>query len=192
MATRAATRSATSRGPCRWPCRRCAVWDSDVWTASAATTPARWRLRPDGGDIAGKDSVTGHWEMAGIVLERPFPTFPDGFPPGARWPVRARASGDARSAMSWRPGQPSSSARGRAHADRRANRLHVGRQRVPDAAHEDVIPIDEQYRICQERSTSYARGLGVARVIARPFVGRARRVHANGQPPGLRASSRPV
>ena len=76
-----ATRSATSRARCRFACRRCDRWGWRGWRTSA-----RRRRPPRGaaGRMAeaspGKDSVTGHWEMAGIVLDRPFPTFPHGFP----------------------------------------------------------------------------------------------------------------
>ena len=81
---------------------------------------------------AGKDSVTGHWEMMGIVLDRPFPVFPNGFPkelleaferrdrPAHAWQLRGVRDADYRG-----------SRRG-AHAHRQAHRLYVGRQRVSD------------------------------------------------------------
>ena len=80
----------------------------------------------------GKDSVTGHWEMMGLVLDRPFPTFPHGFPAESHRASSSGASAAGRSATWPRRAPRSSTTRRRAHAHRRADRLHVGRQRVPD------------------------------------------------------------
>ena len=81
----------------------------------------------------GKDSVTGHWEMAGLVLDRPFPTFPERL---SRRAHRASSSGaSAARTLGNKVGvghRDHRRARRRAHAHRRADRLHVGRQRVPD------------------------------------------------------------
>jgi phosphopentomutase len=122
---------------------------------------------------AGKDSVTGHWEMMGIVLDRPFPTFPAGFPPevvaeferriGRRTIGNVVASGteiiERLGAEHVRTGQPI---------------VYTSADSVFQiAAHEDVIPIAEQYRICEVAFDLVGRGMGVGRVIARPFVGSA-------------------
>jgi phosphopentomutase len=119
----------------------------------------------------GKDSVTGHWEMMGIVLDRPFPTFPHGFPAdliaeferriGRRTLGNVVASGteiiDRLGAEHVRTGKPI---------------VYTSADSVFQiAAHEDVIPIDQQYRICETAFDLVARGMGVGRVIARPFVG---------------------
>ena len=119
----------------------------------------------------GKDSVTGHWEMMGIVLDRPFPTFPSGFPPeliaafeqriGRRTLGNVVASGteiiERLGAEHVRTGRPI---------------VYTSADSVFQiAAHEAVIPIDEQYRICEAAFELAALGLGVGRVIARPFVG---------------------
>jgi phosphopentomutase len=119
----------------------------------------------------GKDSVTGHWEMMGVVLDRPFPTFPEGFPPGLIAEFERRigrgtignvvASGteiiDRLGADHVRTGKPI---------------VYTSADSVFQiAAHEDVIPIAEQYSICEVAFDLAARGLGVGRVIARPFVG---------------------
>src|SRR5258705_4604386 len=119
----------------------------------------------------GKDSVTGHWEMMGIVLDRPFPTFPDGFAPhviaeferriGRRTIGNVVASGteiiDRLGAEHMRTGKPI---------------IYTSADSVFQiAAHEGVIPIREQYRICEMAFDLVGRGLGVARVIARPFIG---------------------
>ena len=120
---------------------------------------------------AGKDSVTGHWEMTGIVLDRAFPTFPHGFPSdliaeferriGRRTLGNVVASGTA-----------IIDALGPEHLRTGAPIVYTSADSVFQiAAHEDVIPMPEQYRICGVAFELAARGLGVARVIARPFVG---------------------
>ena len=120
---------------------------------------------------AGKDSVTGHWEMMGIVLDRAFPTFPQGFSPdviaeferriGRRTIGNVVASGteiiDRLGPEHVRTGRPI---------------VYTSADSVFQiAAHEDVIPIAEQYRICEAAFDLVSRGMGVGRVIARPFVG---------------------
>jgi phosphopentomutase len=120
----------------------------------------------------GKDSVTGHWEIAGIVLSRAFPTFPDGFPPELMHPFEARigrgtlgnkaASGtviiDELGAEHMRTGKPI---------------VYTSADSVFQiAAHEEVIPVPELYRICEIAYELAAEGYGIGRVIARPFVGR--------------------
>lgn len=120
---------------------------------------------------AGKDSVTGHWEMMGIVLQRPFPTFPAGFPDELIAEFERRigratignvvASGteiiDRLGPEHMRTGQPI---------------VYTSADSVFQiAAHEDVVPVPELYRICEIAFDLVARGSGVGRVIARPFVG---------------------
>jgi phosphopentomutase len=109
--------------------------------------------------------------MMGIVLDRAFPTFPQGFPAGVIAEFERRigrgtlgnvvASGtaiiDALGAEHLRTGKPI---------------VYTSADSVFQiAAHEDVIPVPELYRICGIAFELVARGLGVARVIARPFVG---------------------
>ena len=120
---------------------------------------------------AGKDSVTGHWEMMGVVLDQPFPTFPSGFPPELIAEFERRigrgtlgnvvASGteiiDRLGPEHLRDGKPI---------------VYTSADSVFQiAAHEAVIPIAEQYRICETAFDLVSRGAGVGRVIARPFVG---------------------
>jgi phosphopentomutase len=122
---------------------------------------------------AGKDSVTGHWEMMGVVLEQPFPTFPLGFPAEVIAEFERRigrgtignvvASGteiiDRLGAEHVRTGKPI---------------VYTSADSVFQiAAHEEVIPIAEQYRICETAFDLVGKGMGVGRVIARPFVGTA-------------------
>ncbi len=121
---------------------------------------------------AGKDSVTGHWEMAGIVLDRAFPTFPQGFPPdviaeferriGRKTLGNYAASGtviiDDLGPEHMRTGSPI---------------VYTSADSVFQiAAHEDVIPVPELYRICEMAYEQVGKGMNVGRVIARPFVGR--------------------
>jgi phosphopentomutase len=119
----------------------------------------------------GKDSVTGHWEIAGIVLDRPFPTFPSGFPADVVAELERRIG---------RGTIGNEAASGTEIIDRLGpEHMRSGRPIVYTsadsvcqiAAHEDVIPIAEQYRICEAAFDLVARGAGVARVIARPFTG---------------------
>jgi len=119
----------------------------------------------------GKDSVTGHWEMMGVVLDRPFPTFPAGFPREVIDELEHRIG---------RQTIGNVVASGTEIIDRLgAEHMQTGRPIVYTsadsvlqiAAHEDVIPIAEQYRICETAFDLVGRGMGVGRVIARPFVG---------------------
>jgi phosphopentomutase len=119
----------------------------------------------------GKDSVTGHWELAGVVLEHAFPTFPHGFPAeliaeferriGRRTIGNKAASGtaiiDELGAEHVRTGSPI---------------VYTSADSVFQiAAHEEIIPIPELYRICEIAYEMVGQGMGVGRVIARPFVG---------------------
>lgn len=120
---------------------------------------------------AGKDTTTGHWELAGLVLEHPFPVYPNGFPL------------DVIDAFTRRIGRgilgniPASGTQ--IIADLGAEHLRTGRPIVYTsadsvfqiAAHEDIIPIDELYAMCQQARDMLRGEHGVGRVIARPFVG---------------------
>ena len=119
---------------------------------------------------AGKDSVTGHWEMMGIVLQQPFSTFPHGFPPEVIGRFEQRIG---------RQTLGNVVASGTEIIDRLgAEHMQSGRPIVYTsadsvfqiAAHEDVIPVSELYRIC-EIAFDMVAPLHVGRVIARPFVG---------------------
>ncbi len=137
-------------------------------TAAAAPAGAFGRLAETS---PGKDSVTGHWELMGIVLERAFPTFPAGFP------------ADVIAEFERRIGRPSLGnvvASGTEVIDRLG--LEHARTGYPIvytsadsvfqiAAHEEVVPVPELYRMCEIAFELVGRGMGVGRVIARPFVG---------------------
>ncbi|HEX5108954.1 MAG TPA: phosphopentomutase [Vicinamibacterales bacterium] len=122
---------------------------------------------------AGKDSVTGHWEMTGIVLEAPFPTFPNGFPRALIGEFENRI-GRATIGNVVASGTEIIERLGEEHVRSGAPIVYTSADSVFQlAAHEDVIPVSEQYRMCEVAFDLVSRGLGVARVIARPFVGRA-------------------
>jgi phosphopentomutase len=119
----------------------------------------------------GKDSVTGHWELMGLVLDRPFPTFPHGFPPDVIEAFEARI-GRQTIANVVGSGTEVMDRFGEEH-------MRTGRPIVYTSAdsvfqilaHELVIPIEEQYSICRAAYALVVEGMGVGRVIARPFVG---------------------
>jgi phosphopentomutase len=120
---------------------------------------------------AGKDSVTGHWEMAGIVLDRPFPTFPHGFPR----PVIAeleRRIGRRTLGNVVASGTEIVDRLGAEHMQTGFPIVYTSADSVLQiAAHEAVVPIGDLYRICETAFEIAGRGLGVGRVIARPFEG---------------------
>lgn len=119
----------------------------------------------------GKDSVTGHWEMAGIVLDRAFPTFPHGFPADLIREFERRI-GRATIGNVVASGTAIIDALGPEHLRTGAPIVYTSADSVFQiAAHERVIPIAQQYDICHVAFELAARGLGVGRVIARPFVG---------------------
>jgi phosphopentomutase len=119
----------------------------------------------------GKDSVTGHWEMAGIVLDRAFPTFPHGFPADLIREFERRI-GRATMGNVVASGTAIIDALGPEHMRTGAPIVYTSADSVFQiAAHERVIPIAQQYEICHVAFELAARGLGVGRVIARPFVG---------------------
>ena len=118
----------------------------------------------------GKDSVTGHWELTGLRLERPFATFPDGFPATVIAAFERRI-GRATLGNVVASGTEIIERLGEEHMKTGQPIVYTSADSVFQlAAHEDVIPIAEQYRMC-EAAFEIVAPLGVARVIARPFVG---------------------
>jgi phosphopentomutase len=120
---------------------------------------------------AGKDSVTGHWEMMGIVLDRAFPTFPHGFPAEV---VRDFSERTGRRVLGNRAasGTQIIDDLGAEHIRTGALIVYTSADSVFQiAAHEDVVPLVELYRACEVAYELVGQGLGVGRVIARPFVG---------------------
>jgi phosphopentomutase len=120
---------------------------------------------------AGKDTTTGHWEVMGLVLERPFPTYPQGFPPAIIDPFEAAIG---RPVLCNRP------ASGTGIIDELGDEhVRTGRPIVYTSAdsvfqiacHEDVVPVEELYRWCAVAREILQGEHAVGRVIARPFAG---------------------
>ena len=119
----------------------------------------------------GKDSVTGHWELAGVILDRAFPTFPEGFPPDviAEFERRIGRKTIGNFAAS---GTAIIDDLGPEHVRTGHPIVYTSADSVFQiAAHEDVIPVPELYRICEIAYELIGKGMNVGRVIARPFVG---------------------
>ena len=120
---------------------------------------------------AGKDSVTGHWEMMGVVLDRPFPVFPDGFSDDV---IRRFSEAAGRPVIGNKAasGTQIIDELGPEHMRTGALIVYTSADSVFQiAAHEDVVPVPELYRACHAAYKIVCDGLGVGRVIARPFVG---------------------
>ena len=143
--------------------------------ADVASASRRKKVRGAYGRMAqasaGKDSVTGHWEMMGIVLQRAFPTFPTGFPDEVIAEFERRIGrGTLGNVVA--SGTEIIERLGAEHVRTGKPIVYTSADSVFQiAAHEDVIPIGEQYRICETAFDLVGRGMGVGRVIARPFAG---------------------
>ena len=120
---------------------------------------------------AGKDSVTGHWEMMGIVLDRAFPTFPRGFPPEVIAEFSRRTG---RGVLGNRAASGTQIIDDLGPEQMRSGSLIVYTSAdsvFQIAAHEEIVPIAELYRACDIAYELVVDALGVGRVIARPFIG---------------------
>lgn len=119
----------------------------------------------------GKDSVTGHWEIAGVVLDRPFPTFPQGFPRELLDRFE-REIGRGTLGNEVASGTEIIERLGDAHVASGKPIVYTSADSVFQiAAHEEVVPVSELYRMCEAAYRLVVDGMGVGRVIARPFVG---------------------
>ncbi|MDA8212080.1 MAG: phosphopentomutase [Clostridia bacterium] len=120
---------------------------------------------------AGKDTTTGHWEIAGIILERPFPTYPHAFPPELIAEYE-RLIGRKTLGNKVASGTAIIDELGRQHMETGYPIVYTSADSVFQiAAHEEVIPINELYRFCQIARDMLVGEHAVGRVIARPFTG---------------------
>ena len=120
---------------------------------------------------AGKDSVTGHWEMMGIVLDKAFPVFPNGFPSDMIAEFEKRI-GRATLGNVAASGTQIIDDFGDEHVKTGKPIVYTSADSVFQiAAHEAVVPVDELYRMCEAAFDLAVKGRGLGRVIARPFVG---------------------
>lgn len=119
----------------------------------------------------GKDTTTGHWEMVGIHLDRPFPLFPHGFPPGIMRPFEDRIG---RSTLGNKAASGTEIIKelGAEHLESGSPIVYTSADSVFQiAAHEEVIPLWELYRMCEIARELLRGPYEVGRVIARPFEG---------------------
>jgi phosphopentomutase len=120
---------------------------------------------------SGKDSTTGHWEIAGIILDRPFPLFPNGFPDILVREFESRA-GVAAIGNIAASGTEIIDRFGKEQMESGGVILYTSADSVFQlAAHEHVVSLDRLYEICKVARELCSGEFGVGRVIARPFVG---------------------
>lgn len=121
---------------------------------------------------AGKDTMTGHWEIMGLYIDTPFRTFPDGFPDEV---IQKLEKKSGRKVIANKPasGTEILDELGKEHMETGALIVYTSADSVLQiAAHEEIVPLEELYEICE-----YAREVlndpkyMVGRVIARPFIG---------------------
>lgn len=119
----------------------------------------------------GKDTTTGHWEIAGLVSEKAFPTFPNGFPSEVIGEFERRTG---RKTLCNKPysGTKVIADYGEEHIKTGALIVYTSADSVFQiAAHEDVVPVEELYRYCEIAREILQGDFSVGRVIARPFEG---------------------
>jgi phosphopentomutase len=120
---------------------------------------------------AGKDTITGHWEMAGLVTTQAMATFPEGFPPAITDELRA-AAGRGLLGNKTASGTAIIEELGPQHLATGDLILYTSADSVLQiAAHEEVVPLPELYAICEKARVICDRNR-IGRVIARPFVGK--------------------
>ena len=119
----------------------------------------------------GKDSVTGHWEIAGLVLDKAFPTYPNGFPADVIAEFERRIGREIL-ANTVASGTTIIEELGDEHVRTGKPIVYTSADSVFQiAAHEDVVPVEELYGWCKIAYQLVGQGMGVGRVIARPFTG---------------------
>lgn len=120
----------------------------------------------------GKDTMTGHWEMMGLHIDQPFRTFPNGFPAEL---IQALEEKTNRKVIGNKPASGTAIIEelGKEHMETGALIVYTSADSVLQiAAHEEVVPLDELYHICEiARELTRDEKYRVGRVIARPFVG---------------------
>jgi phosphopentomutase len=144
---------------------------SDIPGVALVASPrGAWgRMRPRS---AGKDSTTGHWELCGLVLGQPFPTYPAGFPAAVVGEF-ARRTGRGVLGNRAASGTAILEELGEEHRRTGAWIVYTSADSVFQvAAHEETVPLEELYRACELARDMLAGPHAVSRVIARPFTGR--------------------
>ncbi|MCW3098300.1 MAG: phosphopentomutase [Chthonomonadaceae bacterium] len=119
----------------------------------------------------GKDTITGHWEMAGVVLKRPFPTYPHGFPPDVIAAFE-QAIGTKTLGNYAASGTVIIEQLGAEHVRTGFPIVYTSADSVFQIAmHEEILPIMRQYEICEIARAQLTGEHAVGRVICRPFLG---------------------
>lgn len=120
----------------------------------------------------GKDTMTGHWELMGLRIDQPFQTFPNGFPDEL---IQALEEKSGRKIIGNKPASGTAIIEelGAEHVETGALIVYTSADSVLQiAAHEQVVPLEEQYKICEiARELTLEDPYLVGRIIARPFVG---------------------
>lgn len=119
----------------------------------------------------GKDTTIGHWEIAGIYSPKPLPTYPDGFPDDV---LKAFEKATGRGVLCNRPYSGTEVIKdfGEEHLKTGKLIVYTSADSVFQiAAHEDLVPVQELYRYCEQARALLQGEHGVGRVIARPFTG---------------------
>jgi phosphopentomutase len=119
----------------------------------------------------GKDTTTGHWEIAGYILDKPFPTYPNGFPQDLIEEFEKRIG---RKTLGNYPASGTQIIEdlGEEHVKTGYPIVYTSADSVFQiAAHEEVIPLEELYEMCRIAREMLVGDHGVGRVIARPFIG---------------------
>lgn len=120
---------------------------------------------------AGKDTTTGHWEISGVITNTPFPTYPNGFP------EEVISAFERETGLKILANYPASGTEiinklGDEHIKTGRPIVYTSADSVFQiAAHEDVIPVNRLYEICEKARKILSGSHAVARVIARPFIG---------------------
>jgi phosphopentomutase len=119
----------------------------------------------------GKDTTVGHWEIAGLITAQPFPTYPNGFPDRILEPFKKAIGRDVLGNKT-ASGTEIIQLLGADHIKSGNPIIYTSADSVFQvAAHEQIIPLEELYRICEIARTMLQGEDRVARVIARPFIG---------------------
>jgi phosphopentomutase len=119
----------------------------------------------------GKDTTIGHWEIAGVVSEKPLPTYPDGFPPEVLDEFLKRTG---RAVLCNKPYSGTEVIRdyGKQHVETGDLIVYTSADSVFQiAAHEDIVPLEDLYEYCRIAREILTGEHAVGRVIARPFAG---------------------
>lgn len=119
----------------------------------------------------GKDTVTGHWEISGVVLKTPLSTYPDGFPEDIIDDFKKRANVSGILGNKVASGTAIIEELGEEHIKTGYPIIYTSADSVFQiAAHEDVIKLDDLYNMCKEARELLVGDRTVGRVIARPFI----------------------